>query len=301
VDQIPPIRALLAFEAVARSLSFSKAAEELNLTTSAISHQIANLEHYIGRKLFDRTSRGVTLTSAGERFSESIAGALVLISNAAEHARSDDVEILRIHVPPSFATLWLMPRLEHFLHTHQDLRIRLSVDATYSDFSRGEVDLDIRYGAIHWRDLHVETIFSEEIMPLVSPSLKARLKIEKPEDLLLQTLILSEVNVVQWPQWFAAHGVSLSPSEYALRFDRSYLALDAAAQSLGVAFDSARLGERLIEKGALVPVFKDKKAIRVHSHHLVYPEQHGRREKVARFVRWIREQVKGARHQVRPD
>jgi len=293
VDGIPPIRALLAFEAVARSLSFSRAAEDLNLTTSAVSHQIANLEQYVGRKLFNRTSRGVTLTSAGERFSESISGALVLISNAAEHARSEDVEILRIHVPPSFATLWLMPRLQHFLQTHTDIRIRLSVDATHSDFSRGEVDLDVRYGAIRWRDLHVETIFSEEIMPLISPALKATLNIERPEDLLVQTLILSEVNVVQWPQWFAAYGISLSPSEYALRFDRSYLALDAAAQGLGIAFDSARLGERLLEQGALVPVFTDKKAIRVHAHHLVYPPQHGRREKVARFAKWLREQAKG--------
>jgi LysR family glycine cleavage system transcriptional activator len=283
----------MAFEAVARGLSFSKAADELNLTTSAISHQIANLEQYVGRKLFSRSSHGVTLTPAGERFSTSISGALTLISTAADHARSDQtVEILRIHVSPTFATLWLMPRLRHFLQTHKDIRVRLSVDNTHSDFSRGEVDLDIRYGAIRWRDLHVETIFSEEIMPLISPAQKNRLKINTPEDLLPQNLILSEVNVVQWPQWFAAHGISLSPSEYALRFDRSYLALDAAAQGLGIALDSARLGERLLDKGTLVPVFKDRKSIVVHSHHLVYPPQHGNREKVVRFVKWVRSQVK---------
>lgn len=292
---LPPLKGIIAFEVVARLGSVNKAADELNVTASAVSHQITNLEGFVGRRLFDRTSRGLVLTPVGERFRNDITGALALIASAALHARSSEgVEILRIHVSPSFANLWLMPRLPAFLSEHPDLRIQLSAAHTHSDFSRGEVDLDIRYGAVKWGDLHVETIFEEEILPLVSPAMLQRTVIRSPEQLLGLPLIFSDVNVVQWPRWFAAHGVPLSPATYALRFDRAYLAIEAAAQGLGLALESNRLAEPYLKSGALVPAFTDRKGIQVHAHHLVYPEAHGRWGKVERFVAWIRKQASRA-------
>lgn len=289
---LPPLKGIIAFEVVARLGSINKAADELNVTASAVSHQISNLEGYVGRKLFERTSRGLVLTPVGERYQNDLAGALALIASAAQNARSSEgVEVLRIHVSPSFASLWLMPRLPAFLSEHPDLRIQLSASHTHSDFSRGEVDLDVRYGAIRWGDLHVETIFEEEILPLVSPALLQRTVIRSPEQLLGQPLIFSDVNVVQWPRWFAAHGVPLSPGTYALRFDRAYLVIEAAIQGLGVALESARLSERALRNGDLVPVFPDRKGIRVHAHHLVYPESHGKWSKVVRFVTWMRREA----------
>lgn len=287
--QLPPLKGIIAFEVVARLGSINKAADELNVTASAVSHQISNLEGYVGRKLFERTSRGLVLTPVGERYQNDVTGALALIASAAHNARSaEGVEVLRIHVSPSFASLWLMPRLPAFLSEHPDLRIQLSASHTHSDFSRGEVDLDVRYGAVRWGDLHVETIFEEEMLPLASPALLQRAVIRSPEQLLGQPLIFSDVNVVQWPRWFAAHGVPLSPGTYALRFDRAYLVIEAAVQGLGIALESARLAAASLLRGDLVPVFPDRKGIQVHAHHLVYPEAHGKWNKVVRFVKWLR-------------
>lgn len=289
---LPPLKGIIAFEVVARLGSVNKAADELNVTASAVSHQITNLEGFVGRRLFDRTSRGLVLTPIGERFRNDLTGALALIASAALQARSSEgVEVLRIHVSPSFASLWLMPRLSAFLSEHPDLRVQLSAAHTHSDFSRGEVDLDIRYGNVKWGELHVETIFEEEIAPLASPALLERTVIRSAEQLLAQPLIFSDVNVVQWPRWFAAHGVPLSPATYALRFDRAYLAIEAAAQGLGIALESNRLAEPYLRNGALVPVFQGRKGIPVHAHHLVYPEAHAKWGKVERFVAWVRKEA----------
>ena len=290
--QLPPLKAITSFEVVARLGSINKAADELHLTASAVSHQITNLEGFVGRKLFDRTSRGLVLTPVGERYRNDVTGALALIASAAHNARSSEgIEILRIHVSPSFASLWLMPRLRAFLAEHPDLRIQLSAAHTHSDFARGEVDLDIRYGAIGWGDLHVETIFEEEMLPMASPLLLQQSRIHTPEQLLGQPLIFSDVNIVQWPRWFAAYGVPLSPGTYALRFDRAYLVIEAAVQGLGIALESARLAAAALLKGDLVPVFPDRKGIPVHAHHLVYPEAHGKWDKVVRFVKWLRREA----------
>ncbi|HTN49165.1 MAG TPA: LysR substrate-binding domain-containing protein [Burkholderiaceae bacterium] len=289
---LPPLKGIFAFEVVARLGSINKAADELNVTASAVSHQIANLEGFVGRRLFDRTSRGLVLTPVGERFQSDLTGALALIASAALNARSTEgVEVLRVHVSPSFATLWLMPRLPAFLAEHPDLRVQLSAAHTHSDFSRGEVDLDIRYGNVKWGELHVESIFEEEILPLASPTLLQRNRLPAPEDLLGQPLIFSDINVMQWPRWFAAHGVAVSPATYTLRFDRAYMVIEAAVQGLGIALESSRLAEVHIANGALVPVFADRKGMRVHAHHIVFPETHGKWGKVQRFVSWLRQQA----------
>jgi LysR family glycine cleavage system transcriptional activator len=289
---LPPLKGIISFEVVARLGSVNKAADELNVTASAVSHQISNLEGFVGRKLFERTSRGLVLTPVGERFRTDVTGALALIASAALTARSSEgIEVLRIHVSPSFASLWLMPRLSAFLAEHPDLRVQLSAAHTHSDFSRGEVDLDIRYGAVKWGDLHIETIFEEEMLPLASPTLLQRTTVRSPEQLLAQPLIFSDVNVYQWPRWFAAHGVPLSPATYALRFDRAYLVIEAAAQGLGFALESSRLADSYLKSGALVPVFPDRKGVAVHAHHLVYPEAHAKWSKVERFVAWVRREV----------
>jgi LysR family glycine cleavage system transcriptional activator len=289
---VPPLKGIVAFEVVARLGSINKAADELNVTASAVSHQIANLEGFVGRQLFKRTSRGLVLTAVGERYRNDVSGALALLASAAHNARSSEgVEVLRIHVAPSFASLWLMPRLPAFLSAHPDLQVQLSAAFSDSDFSRGEVDLDIRYGAVRGGDLAVETIFQEEILPLASPELLHRMTVRHPNDLLAHPLILSAVNVVQWPRWFAANGVPLTPGTYALTFDRTYLALIAAVQGLGVALDSGRLAQTYLRDGQLAPVFSDRKAITVHAHHLVYPKAHGKWRKVERFVKWMRDQA----------
>ena len=288
---LPPLKSIMTFEVVTRLGSISKAAEELSLTPSAISHQITNLEAHIGRKLFERTARGVELTRSGERYQQSLAGALVVIANAAENARAEGIEVLRIQSSPSFAALWLVPRLQRFIEKHPDIKIKLSASHVHTDFSREEIDVDIRYGLSQWPDLHVETVFEEEVLPLISPRLKEKLNLRSPEELLFQNLILSNVNLVQWPQWFAAHGVPISPSEYAVSFDRAYLSIQAAVQGLDIALESDRLAEDALGRGLLVPVFPYRKGMQIHGHHLAFPRSHAEYRKVKRFVAWIHGEV----------
>jgi LysR family glycine cleavage system transcriptional activator len=290
---LPPLKTVLTFEVVARLSSLSKAAQELGLTPSAVSHQITNLESHVGRKLFERTARGVELTAAGQRYQQSLAGALAVIASAAEHARNEGVETLRIQASPSFASLWLVPRLSRFMDEHPDIKLRLSASHVHTDFSRGEVDIDIRYGLIRWTDVHVETVFTEEVLPLISPKLRDQLELRAPEQLLVQNLILSNVNLVQWPQWFSAHGVTISPSQYALSYDRAYLSIQSAVLGLGICLESDRLAEDALGRGLLVPVFPYRKRIQIHAHHLVYPPAHAEWSKVGRFVGWIRREVEG--------
>ncbi|MCB1850818.1 MAG: LysR family transcriptional regulator [Gammaproteobacteria bacterium] len=289
--KLPSLKAIYTFEVVARLGVISQAAEELNLTPSAVSHQLANLESHIGRALFTRTARGVELTPAGERYRQGLAGAIAVIAGATDNARDEGIEVLRIQSSPSFVSLWLMPRLSRFMEENPDIQIRLAASHVYSDFSRGEADIDIRYGVPVWRDLHVESLYLEEVLPLISPQLKERLHIQLPENLLKQNLILSSNNVIQWPRWFAAQGVTISPSHYALSFDRTHLSIQAAIQGLGIMLESHRLAEDAIHNGLLVPVFADRKSVQVHAHHLVCPHSHMERKKVQRFVSWLRSQT----------
>ena len=290
--QLPPFKGLLAFDAVARLGSISKAADELNLTVSAVSHQVANLESFVERQLFDRSPRGLTLTVHGERFQRDITGALTQLAAAAKNVRSGEVaEVLRIHSVPTFASLWLMPRLPGFRARHPQLRVQL--DASYGeiDFARAAIDVAICYGPVRGRDLHIETLFSEEIMPMISPALKAKLDIRTPADLARQELIFSELTLVQWPHWFSANGVPVSPNSYSLAFDRTSMVLDAAIQGLGIALDSNRTAEAALKRGDLVPVFDDLKSMPVRAHHLVYPRAHAQWDRVVSFADWLRKEA----------
>lgn len=176
---------------------------------------------------------------------------------------------------PSFASLWLMPRLPSFRSQHPAMRVHLTASYGEADFSRGAVDVHIRYGPVNGRDLHVESVFSEEILPLVSPRMKVALNIRAPEDLVSQELIQSELTMIQWPHWSAAHGVPVSPSDYVLSFDRT---------SMGAS-------EGALRRGDLVPVFDDRKGMPVRAHHLVYPRAHAQWERVDRLSQWLRAEV----------
>jgi LysR family glycine cleavage system transcriptional activator len=290
--QFPPFKGILAFDAVVRLGSVSKAAEDLNLTVSAVSHQLANLEAFVDQRLLERSPRGVTLTIHGERFQRDIAGALALLASAAQNVRSGETsEVLRIHAVPTFASLWLMPRLPRFRAQYPNLRVQLAASHGDADFSKGQADVDIRYGMVQGRDLHVESVFAEEILPMVSPALKAKLKVETPQDLVTQDLIQSELTIIQWPHWFAANGVPEGPSGYVLSFDRTSMVLDAAIQGLGIALDSHRSAEGALKRGELVPVFEDRKGMPVRAHHLVFPRAHGGWDRVEKFAKWLREEV----------
>jgi len=287
---IPPLSALQAFEAIARRRSFSLAAQEMHLTPSAVSHQLAKLEGLLGVRLFERSARGVELTPAGHNYLQRVANALGAINTATEDLRHGVQDTLYLHSSPSFASLWLMPRLALFTKRHPDISLVLSASHVHSDFQLGQMDIDIRYGLPNWPNLEVEPIFTEHIQPLASPEFIRTHALHQPEDLLRVPLIQSSVNVVQWADWFARFGNGQRPERMGLRFDRAMMSMDAAVQSLGVALESGSLSQGLVASGKLQPVFEDSMSLQVQAHFAVYPARHATRPEVVAFLQWLREE-----------
>lgn len=285
---IPPLAALQAFETIARRKSFALAAEELHLTPSAVSHQVAKLESLLHVRLFERSARGVEMTLAGQQYLQRVASALGAINTATEDLRHGVQDTLYLHSSPSFASLWLMPRIALFTEMHPNISLVLSASHVHSDFQLGQIDIDIRYGMPTWPNLEVECIFNERVMPLASPAFIRSHALREPEDLMRVPLIQSSINVVQWPDWFARFCAGQRPERMGLRFDRAMMSLDAAVQNLGVALESASLGQALMDSGKLQPIFGDNLSLEVQAHFMVYPSRHASRPEVKSFVEWLR-------------
>lgn len=284
---VPPTSNLLAFEAVARRRSFSLAAAELHLTASAISHQVARLESHLGIRLFDRSAHGVRVSPAGQKYLERVAGALAAIGAATEDLRQGVTNSLYVHSSPSFASLWLMPRLRDFAQAYPEISLNLSAAHTHSNFAAGESDVDIRYGVPQWPDLVVEPLFEERIIPLASPEFIRENRLKRTEQLLTVPLIQSSVNVVQWADWFAAFTDTRAPDRFSVQFDRAQLSIDAATQGLGVALESATLAARNLAEGKLKAALGMDSSIRVKAHFVVYPAHHSERPPVEAFLKWL--------------
>ncbi len=286
-SSIPPLSCLMAFESAARRSSFKLAAIELNLTPSAVSHQIAKLEELLEIKLFDRTGRQIQLTTSGQEYLNRLSGALDTISVATDNARKGVNNTLFVHCSPSFASLWLMPRLTDFAKTYPDISLTLSSSVMPSDFDSAQVDLDIRYGLPVWEGVKVVPIYQERLLPLASPEFIKQHNIKKPEDLINLPLIKSSVNILQWNDWFASRKIDYIPPQYAYRFERTFMALEAAVQGLGVAFDSSFIADRLIQAGTLVSICKSEWSLKVEAHHMVFPSRHMHRPEVMNFIEWV--------------
>lgn len=284
---IPPFVNLQAFEAVARRRSFALAAAELHLTASAISHQVARLESHLGVRLFERSAHGVRLSAAGEQYLSRVSGALQAIGAASDDLRQGVRNSLYVHSTPSFASLWLLPRLPAFAQAYPDIALNLSAAHTHSDFGLGQADIDIRYGVPQWPDLVIEPLFEEKVLPLASPAFIRQHRLKRPEQLLDVPLIQSNVSVVQWSDWFKAHTNSHAPERFALRFDRAMMSLDAAAQGLGVALESYTIAGRHMAEGKLKPILSLDKSVRVKAHFVVYPARHAKRAPVEAFLSWL--------------
>lgn len=289
---LPPLRAIQAFEQTARFGNVARAAEVLDLTPSAVSHQLAKLEGMIGRQLFVRAARGVSLTPVGEQYLKEISGILHSFAVATERAASDvSLDCLRLHSSPSFGLLWLMPRLEAFRASHPDIQLNLSCSYESLHFSRDKIDVDIRHGTPNWPSYEVRTVRNEKFAVLCSPKLLAQWPVGAAADLLDRDLVLSEATLLKWPQWFAQHGLARPERPYALSFDRSYMSLEAASHGLGFALESTLLAQKYLAAGTLVEVAPQSLSAPVAAHHLVFPKAHSNFPRVRRFLEWMESEL----------
>lgn len=286
--EIPPLRAIQAFESAARLGSFQGAAEELRVTPSAISHQIRALEKEVGADLFHRTNRRIVLTDVGRRYAAEVGEAFGRLEAATRDlTRRGKRDILTIHSVPSLATQWLMPRIMRFNAQAPVLDVRLNASSEPVDLSHGAVDLDIRYGSVvPAAGLAIEPLPQEPIVAVCAPSLlEGPNGIREPADLARHSLIHSEVNLYRWHDWARDNDVDLD-LERGSRFDRSFLSISAALDGLGVCLESRLLVDREIAAGRLVLPFGDA-GPRLTCHSLVYLRSRARIEKIAAFRKWL--------------
>jgi DNA-binding transcriptional LysR family regulator len=274
-----------AFEAVARRGSFRAAAGELNLSPSAVSHAIVKLERAMGVTLFDRSGRTVALTASGQVFMRHVGMAFDELRRGLEATSQRGTPLLRLHCAPSFAANWLSPRLPRFFSAHPGIEVRLSAGTDYARFNSDEFDADIVYGAVRGDGLTVVPLVEETVAPMCTPELAAR--IASAADLLDLTLIQSDNKQVRWPQWFEANGLR-APTSQGNRFDRSFLAIAAAVDGLGICLESTLLAERELRTGRLVmPLAGRASDIRYIGHRLVYPPEGRQRRIVRLFADWL--------------
>lgn len=285
------LQPLSVFEAAARHASFRLAADELGLSPSAVSHAISKLENSLGTRLFDRGTRQVRLNADGEALYRHVSQGFMEIRRGLEEVSSRRARFLRLHAAPSFAALWLTPRLPGFLEAHPDMDIRITASTDYSRFAADEVDADIVNGPALEGPVKVVPLGEETVTILCAPELAA--KIHAPADVLTLPIINGDRNRVTWARWCAANGLS-PPASYAMRFDRSFMVIATAANGLGVALESTRLAQREIAEGRLVTPLPEA-AIQETLHSLVYPLIHADRPIIRAFEAWLNAELETER------
>ncbi|HJU17332.1 MAG TPA: transcriptional regulator GcvA [Stellaceae bacterium] len=261
-NHLPPLAALRAFEAAARHMSFSKAAEELNVTPAAISHQIHALEADLGVRLFRRLNRSIALTASARVLLPGLSEAFAGIRTAVRRLRAhNDAGTLTVTVSPSFAAKWLVLRLHRFQERHPEVDVRISATDEVVDLTRGDFDLAIRYGSGRYLGLEVEPLLRNEVFPACSPQLLASgPPLRTPEDLRHHALIHDRAIdrdplAPTWPMWLKAAGVRDVPAEAGLSFSASHLALDAAIAGHGVVLAYSTIAAADLAAGRLVRLF----------------------------------------------
>lgn len=288
-----PLRAIVVFDVVARCRSLAKAAAELNVTASAVSQQIQTLEMHLGTSLLTKAGRGVALTEAGERYFEMIADDVRRITDATQRIRGfKSRSVLTVRTSPTLGCKWLLPRLRSFIDAHPDVELRLNATTEATDFSREAVDLEIRHGEGRWPGVFVEGLAEEAFLPVCAPSYAAAGTLAAA-DLPHHRLIHSVKAQVQWSQWFALAGVVPDANGPQLLFDRSHMAIDAAADGMGLALESNLMMWRELRAGTLICPVENPPRVTLTTQWIVCPFDHLHKAKVRLFLDWLRAERAG--------
>ena len=258
--RLPSLNGLRAFEAAARHLSFTLAAAELNVTQTAISHQIKRLEEELGLRLFIRKNRALALTPKAKDYLPGVRAAFNDLRLATDRLlRKDDDNVLTISTLSSLAAKWLLPRLSTFQEAHPSIDVRITTSTGLVDFRSGDLDAAIRYGRGHWPGLRTQWLMADELFPVCSPVLLNGDKpLRVPEDLAHHTLLHSSGGFEDdWRQWLTAAGLPANISKQrGVTFDVSFMTVQAAIDGIGVAMGRTSYVQDDIAKGRLVVPFK---------------------------------------------
>ncbi|MDX2103336.1 MAG: transcriptional regulator GcvA [Alphaproteobacteria bacterium] len=296
--RLPPLNALRAFEAAARHGSFTRAADELNVTQAAISHQVKGLEERLGVLLFRRLNRALILTDAGERYLPALREAFDLIASATDSlTKGEQARRLTVSVMPSFANKWLMPRLVRFQDLQPEIEVTVHASEKLVDFGSDGVDVAIRYGTGGWPGLRAIPFLSEDVFPVCAPGLAERTgrPLFLPEDLRHHTLLHDDISQ-DWAMWLRLTGVTGVSATRGLVFNHSNMVVDAAVAGMGVALARSALVHDDLKAGRLIRPFRLAIPAQ-NSYWIVCPEDTADLPKLQVFQTWLTDEASRARRE----
>ena len=293
--RLPSLNGLRAFEAAARHLSFTLAASELNVTQTAISHQIRRLEEELGIRLFIRKNRALALTPQARDYLPGVRAAFNDLRLATDRLlRKGDDNVLTISTLASLAAKWLLPRLTAFQEAHPGLDVRITTSTALVDFKNGDVDAAIRYGRGNWPGVRADWLMADEAFPVCSPALLAgKRPLRAPEDLRDHVLLHTSTNSDDWRQWLTAAGLPSDIStQPGITFDLILMTVQAAIDGIGVAMGRTSYVQDDIAKGRLVVPFNIALPADA-GFYLVSPEGAAEPPKLKAFRQWLIASAKG--------
>lgn len=292
--QLPPLNALRAFEAAARHLSFAKAANELAVTPTALSHQMRTLEEHLGVPLFHRLARGIALTEAGRRLYPGVQSGFDCLRNAVDSlSRRETDRVLVVSAGPGFTAKWLAPRLTRFVEAHPEIDTRISAGIQAVNFVTDDIDIAIRVSTGDHPGLHVEQLMEERMLPLCSPRLlEGPNGLKTPVDLRHATLIHIDLPPpfpagATWAHWLEQAGVTGVDPERGLRFNVVDHAHDAAIAGAGVVLAHKVIASHDMAAGRLVAPFGPELPMFGRHYHLLCAKGQELRPKIRAFRDWM--------------
>ena len=294
---------LRGFEAAARHLSFTAAGEELFVTQSAISRQVQTLEEQLGVKLFERRTRALMLTKAGESYYQEVSKALQQLRAAGAQIRGATDASVRVTTTVTFAALWLVPRLTQFQSRFADIPVHVLADNTICDLDRASVDVAVRYTTAEAAGEGAVMLFGETVAPVCSPALaQGKKRIQKAEDLLRFPLLHYEdpqarTPWLSWQVWMEAMQLDSSDHVRSFSFSQYDQVVQAAMAGQGVALGRFPLVKDLIDQGRLVMPLRGRRfstLAQSRAYWLVLSPSAAARSQVKTFVAWLRAEVEGS-------
>ena len=290
-DTLPPLYALQAFVSAARLGSFTRAAEELHLTQSAISRQILLLEDFFGEPLFVRQARGLALTATGTLLLPAVNEAFQTLTRATQSLRQTR-GVLTLRLPPTFASRWFLPRLPALRAALPELDVRVATHwGDAPDFSQPDVDAIVAHGAGGWPHVAEVPLMREMLAPLCAPALRGKLR--QVDDLARVTLLHPDPRRREWAQWLKGAGSKAPANAHGQVFDTVEMALSAATRGQGVAIADPALASDALRDGVLVMPFKRRVPSGMH-YFLTYPAARADAPKLVAFQTWLLAQFEPA-------
>ncbi len=300
--ELPGLDLLKGFEAAARHLSFTKAGGELFLTQSAISRQVQALEEQLGVKLFQRRTRALLLTDEGQHYYKAVRAALDDLRAATASVRKDaGAVVLTVSTTVTFASLWLVPKLAGFQSAQPAAQVRLVAENRMQDLDREGIDIAVRYCPPASAGRGATKLFGERVLPVVSPRVAARLKLERPEDLARAVLLeydgVPHTVWLTWPVWFETMKVPMPRPAGTLQFTQYHQIIQAAVAGQGVALGRVPLVDQLFRTKELVAPFGRTRTTAAESraYYVVVNPRAAWRPEVAAFVSWLQAVVQTER------